>query len=548
MKYGSAFARLLLLAVMPAALFISCQQSTGPGTPGVNGLGGSSATGNLYGRVVTTNDQPLAGITVQVGTLTTTTNTRGEFYLTGVPAATRLRVDFSSASYAGTQKIVTVPRGRTAFVDAALLPLGTIANVSSAGGAVNFNGARVDFPSAAFVDEQGAPFSGNAQVRATWFNPTTAVFTRAFPGDFEGVRTDGSVTAIESFGFVRVDIMNGTQKLQLAPGKLATITFPVPTAIRSRAPQTIPLWYYDEAKGQWIEEGTATLTGANYVGTVRHFSSWNCDQPQQTSYLEGRVLDSNGQPLPYASVNTEGVDYTGASRTVTNPDGSFRVPVKSSATAKVWASFFVVTSATQNVTTAATGQTLNIGTITLDADTSEFCIITGRLVDNAGQPLANMYLSQRDAANKTVDHQSSNTLGVFRFFGLTGAAYTITTNYYADSSNTPVTIPVTCPGTPATVDLGDIKLDIGGAYIVGRVVDGTGAPVAGVMVYAKGSSGSSGGQNREQPTDATGRFRLNIRPATTVDITFYYNQKSKQISATSGALGSTTDIGDVTLP
>ncbi len=548
MKHGIALSRLLLLAVLPALVLVSCQNATGPGTPGTDGLGGSQYKGNLYGKVTTTNNTPVSGVEVRVGTLATTTNSKGEFLLIDVPAETRLLVNFSHGTYTATQKIVRVPRGRMGFVEASVIPIGTTQSVGVTGGLVQFNGARVDFPANAFVDAQGTAFTGQATVRATWFDPTSSLFTRTFPGDFEGVRTDGSSTAIESYGFMRVDISANGQKLQLAAGRQATLTFPVPVAIRSRAPQTIPLWYYDEAKGQWIEEGSATLVGANYVGTVSHFSSWNCDQPQQTSYLRGRVVDKNGAPLGYAHVNTQGVDYTGASRTQTDLDGYFTVPVKSSAVAKVWANYFIVSGPSQNVNTPATGQTLDIGTLTIPADTTDFCIITGRLVDNAGNPLSGMYVVLKDATNKQVDYVNSSKDGVFRFFGEAGASYTIVVNYQLDSAQAALTLPVTCPAVPGTVNLGDLKLDIGGALITGRVVDANGTPLANVMVFAKGANGTSGGQNREAPTDATGRFSLNVRPSTTIDISFYYNQTQKIVSATSGLLGSTTDIGDVVLP
>jgi len=64
-------------------------------------------------------------------------------------------------------------------------------------------------------------------------------------------------------------------KLQLATGNTATITIPIPSSLLSKAPSSIPLWYFDDTKGAWKQEGVATKQGSNYIGVVSHFSFWN---------------------------------------------------------------------------------------------------------------------------------------------------------------------------------------------------------------------------------------------------------------------------------
>jgi hypothetical protein len=46
----------------------------------------------------------------------------------------------------------------------------------------------------------------------------------------------------------------------------------------SVAPPTIEMWFFDEVKGIWKEEGIGTKQGSVYVGEVSHFSSWNFDK------------------------------------------------------------------------------------------------------------------------------------------------------------------------------------------------------------------------------------------------------------------------------
>ena len=60
----------------------------------------------------------------------------------------------------------------------------------------------------------------------------------------------------------------------------------------------MPLWYFDEQKGMWVEEGVATKQGNQYVGTVNHFTDWNCDIPSEwNTVITGRIL-CNGAGVP----------------------------------------------------------------------------------------------------------------------------------------------------------------------------------------------------------------------------------------------------------
>ncbi|MFZ1730462.1 MAG: DUF1416 domain-containing protein [Bacteroidota bacterium] len=543
--------RFLLLAVLPAVLILaSCQNSTDPthGTGGDGWLGGAQYTGNLYGKVTTTGNAAVMGIEVTVGTSVAYTNSKGEFYLERIPAEKRLLVTFRHMSYATTQKIITADRGRTTFVEASVLPA-TIQNLNAAtGGTVTFNGAKVTFPANVLVDASGAKFNGTASVKATFFDPTSTVFFGCFPGEFNGVRTGGAETAIESFGFINVELSSNGTKLQLASGTSATITVPVPTAVRGRAPQSIPLWYYDEITGRWMEEGSATFNGTTYIGTVSHFTSWNCDQPTQTSYLEGHVIDKNGNPLEWATVHSQGIDYTGSSQVRTTAGGYFKVPVKANAQTKVWASYYILNGPSQDVNTPATGTTLDIGTLTVPVDTAQFCFITGKVVDNLNQGVQYVTVQLKDLDGKVLDYVSTGQDGSFRFFGESGVAYTLEVKWFADSVQSTITVNVTCPQTPgATINVGEIKINVGGAFVTGRVVDASTNPLSGVYVYSNSDNGSPG-QSRQIRTDVDGRFTISCLPSTTFDINLYYNQNQKIVKVTSGLLGSTTDIGDVTIP
>jgi hypothetical protein len=96
------------------------------------------------------------------------------------------------------------------------------------------------------------------------------------------------------------------EKLQLASGKSATLTFPITAVQQADAPMTIPLWYFDQATGMWKEEGNAKRRGNTYVGVVTHFSFWNVDVPYPLIEFSATFTDQRKQPLSGLKVIIKG--------------------------------------------------------------------------------------------------------------------------------------------------------------------------------------------------------------------------------------------------
>jgi len=101
---------------------------------------------------------------------------------------------------------------------------------------------------------------------------------------------------------------DGGERLQVAPGKKVTLKMAIPAALQSTALGSIPLWYFNDTTGKWIEQGSATRQGNNYVGQVGHFSFWNCDAPCPVVYFKLRVQDQSGKPVPYARLQFEAAE------------------------------------------------------------------------------------------------------------------------------------------------------------------------------------------------------------------------------------------------
>ncbi|MGZ3938568.1 MAG: hypothetical protein ACXVLT_07795, partial [Flavisolibacter sp.] len=182
------------------------------------------------------------------------------------------------------------------------------------------------------------------------------------------------------------------EKLQVKSGSTATLTSPIPSAAQASAPATIPLWYVDETTGIWKEEGTATRQGNSYVGTVKHFTYWNCDIPVQTVNLSATFKTPNGQPLVNASIvikPTTG-SYYGSAHGYTDSLGQMNGPVP----AKMELVLQVFDGCNNPVYSQNIGpysEPVNLGTITIPSTTPALVTVKGKLTNCSGAAVTNGY-------------------------------------------------------------------------------------------------------------------------------------------------------------
>jgi hypothetical protein len=241
------------------------------------------------------------GATVTVGGFSVTTDARGVFeFRNKSMSQNNAHVKVVKTGYFNGNRSLMTNAGKTQLVRIKLLPktiTGTVSATSGGTVSLSSNG-KVVFPANAFVDASGAAYNGTVNVAMAWINPTANDLGQTVQGDLRGINTAGGERALETYGMLGVEITNTSgQQLKIASGKTAEIRMPIPASLQSAAPTTIPLWNFDEATGRWKEEGSATKTGAEYVGTVKHFSFWNCDVPANFVNLCVTVLSPSGTPL-----------------------------------------------------------------------------------------------------------------------------------------------------------------------------------------------------------------------------------------------------------
>lgn len=261
----------------------------------------------VTGRIVDDAGKPVQGAEVKTELSSVFTDINGEFKMQNAglydQAATVQAV--KTGFFTGSRTFVA-RAGQSHFVEIQLIKKTINGSVSSsAGGTVPLpNGTEVTLPSgAAVVKSTGAAYNGNINISAAWIDPTSADLYRQMPGDLRGIDNNNAEVGLESYGMIAVELTGDAgEPLQVAQGKKASLKFPLPASIVGSAPSTIALWSYNEKKGLWIQEGTATKSGNFYLADVTHFSFWNCDAPFPVVDFTATVKDQNGQPLKHVQV------------------------------------------------------------------------------------------------------------------------------------------------------------------------------------------------------------------------------------------------------
>jgi hypothetical protein len=388
--------RFLTLALL-SVIFFQCQKevidSFGT-TPPVSGT--DPITTALQGNVLDENSKPAMGVTVQVGNKTTTTNARGYFR---IPAAALdknaslvvaekagyFKAYRSFAATSGTNQVVIklVKKTVSGTVDAA------------SGGEVTLgSGAKVALPANGIVQaSNGSAYTGTVNVYAAYIDPTANDIAQVVPGSFMADDKNNHRVTLESYGMMAVELQSPSgQKLQVKSGLTATLTTPIPASVQASAPATIALWYVDEQTGIWKEEGTATKSGNNYVGTVKHFSFWNCDGWFSAITLSLTLKTNEGVPLVHTAVRIKRTVAGGVSQSYGYTDSlgqvSGLVPMNESLVLDV---LDVCNNSVYSQNIGPFTQNSNLGILTIPSTTAGLVTVKGKLVNCSGAPVSNGY-------------------------------------------------------------------------------------------------------------------------------------------------------------
>jgi hypothetical protein len=170
-------------------------------------------------------------------------------------------------------------------------------------------GARISIPANAFVKADGSLATGAVTVEFTPWDITNRDLN-AMPANGVARDAQGNIVDLISAGMITATFKDaGGQELQLAAGKTADLQMNLPIKSinnqQMKIGTQIPMWYFDEASGLWIEEGIGQVTMSNQSSTglavhatVKHFSTWNWDLKFVNAGSVFVQCQSNGEGIP----------------------------------------------------------------------------------------------------------------------------------------------------------------------------------------------------------------------------------------------------------
>lgn len=389
----------LLVSFSSILISTGCQREvegslTNPPQPPV----AENVNANVVGRIIDEKNDPVSGAVVStVNGSSATTNINGEFNLQNVLLNKNAGfITVEKAGYFKGARTFVVSTTSDNITEIQLIPKASAGSfVASAGGNIVIpNGGTLVFPTNGIVNaSNNSSYTGNVSVAAYFLNPEANNFADIMPGTLRGTRTNNSEVVLQSYGMVAVELTgSGGEKLQMATGKTAAINLPIASSLLSSAPASIPLWYFDETKGLWKEEGSAAKQGSSYVGTVSHFSFWNCDVPFPLVDFEATFKDQNGQPISKAKVViTTGGKTSISASDITNSDGRVagKIPANSQLLMEVTNDCGEMIYS-KNLTT--TTSDLNLGNITVTIGSAAYVILSGTVSGCNGTTVTNGFV------------------------------------------------------------------------------------------------------------------------------------------------------------
>lgn len=302
------FKIILALIITSSFLLVGCETNDDGYTDeqnqdsSINYDFGTTVSKDFMGEIVNENGNPIQSATVTIGNTTAQTDINGVFIINGASVKSKFAyITVTKSGFLDGSRSV-IPTSGVNKVKIMLLDATVVGTVNSGtAGSVNLpNGTKVDF-GGDFKKQDGSAYSGTVSVIMHHLDPADTDVEAKMPGMLLASDVNGQAKVLETFGMMNVELRgSGGEKLQLA--NAATIEMPITTGQIASSPSSIPLWHFDDTKGYWVEEGAATKVGNKYVGTVSHFSWWNCDAQFPTVNLCLTIVNPNNQPISNVQV------------------------------------------------------------------------------------------------------------------------------------------------------------------------------------------------------------------------------------------------------
>lgn len=364
----------------------------GGGSPAPQ-VGDTGLLVDVSGSVIDPEEAPIAGARVVLNGHETTTDALGIFILRAVPVDPgRAYLEAHKEGYFFGGRQLLVVDDEPLAVKIQLLPRVLIGTFQADAGGVLRTDEGLVVQIQADAIEGG--YQGEVRVYGRYVDPTSGQDMQGVPG-LGATNAGGDTGVLRSFGMGHIELEDAQgNPLQLAAGSPAQLTMPVPADLLGGAQSTIPLWYFDQALGIWVEQGSATLQGETYVGDVPHFSLWNCDDFADCSTRNYFSLSCGGTPIARMPLVFRGVDSGLIGTSVTSDSGNVGTFLPCAEEFRIYVlppgaggeEFLLAT------VTASSDPEGDVELVPVDGLCGPYASVAGRVVDGQGNPVTNGYM------------------------------------------------------------------------------------------------------------------------------------------------------------
>jgi len=273
----------------------------------------------------------IAGVTVSIGSVTTVTDEQGYYTLPSLEASEDAVVTFEKEGYLEGSRHIQLKASSNENNPSNYLEYSmyTYKYQWDYNSSEEIEGAHIMIDaSVSYSDLHGSLYTGTINASLVYFDITTDQGKAAFPGQFQGIDSNGETVQFDTYGLINFEVKDSSgNPLSLAEGETATLRFDKVSSLEK--PDTLPLWYYDYEQGVWFEEGYARLQeDGTYKGEISHFGTWSVNRPleEEAGIYRGRIISEDGSPMDNVRLQAIGTNWV-SSDLSTDENGVFEIQV-----------------------------------------------------------------------------------------------------------------------------------------------------------------------------------------------------------------------------
>jgi hypothetical protein len=256
----------------------------------------------VAGLILDENDRPIANAQVALhvveGVVTQETDEEGFFLFVHqrIPASAYVVVEQGN-KFAGRRRI-PVSEGQIAYTEIKLFEREVKGSfLAQDGGIVRLDNSILTMPANCLEDQSGTLYSGSVNVFYHSVGPLDEDFQHSLIGDLSGVDEQGAQKSLISIGMFIFELMGMQgQALKFSKNCGAILEY---YTMPDENLSSVPIWYFNEELGEWLEESSGQVFGGDLVGVsmnrLNRTGSWNFDYKENPINISGKInFNMNG--------------------------------------------------------------------------------------------------------------------------------------------------------------------------------------------------------------------------------------------------------------